>query len=297
MFLVSGFLVPGLALLAVILFSGFRFTWARTVVLAVYLLLLVVAAIRTESQEREKRKRDELTCSIGVSDESRVLCLGAAIASDQMKIAEIKERVLSSLDPNRKIKNQALFAIRALGPPDTRTAEDIRQEISNWEHECDNELPKRLLNLLVSDFPNSVSITVRNESEHPAGDVTIELKFSGNCLIWECAHTSHRSESLPDPPEGLHQRSPLGISARSLKQHNSFGITGTHHCVNENPKASDSSHVVRTIDSLLAHESRTIGPIYVGSLDEVREITVQWVAKSSLRSGARAGELSILTTN
>lgn len=296
-YLVPGLLVPGLALLAVILFSGFHFTWIRTVVLAVYLLLLALAAARTESQERKQRQRDQLTCSIEVSDESRVLCLGAAIANDQIKIAEEKEKVLNSLDPNRKLKNQALFAIRALGPPDTRTAEDIRQEIANWENECDKELRKRLLNILVSDFRNSVSIKVRNESEHPAGDVTIELKFSGNCLIWECAHPSHRSESLPVPPEGLHQRLPLGISAKSLKQFGSLGLPDTHRCINENEKRNDSSSVMRKIESLLAHESRTIGPIYVGSLDKVREITVQWTAKSSLRSGVRHGELTLLTTN
>jgi hypothetical protein len=296
-FLIPGFLVPGLSLLAVVLFSGFHFTWVRALVLAAYFVLLLVGAYRTELLELKNRERDALACSVSLTDDSRVFCLQGTIAADQREISAGRTKVLNSLEPNRTTRNHSLSIVRFPGPPDTRTADDIRQEISNWERECQDELPARLLNAVVKSSNANVSITVHNNSELPAGDVTVELRFAPNCFIWECGHPSHLSESLPDPPYGLHQRPLLGISAKSFRQYGTLGPSNSHHCVDGELKNSATHSVVKTVESLLAHDMRTIGPIFVGALDDADEVQVEWFAKSSLRSGVIAGQLAIRVFN
>jgi len=296
-FLIPGFLIPGLSLLVVVLFSGFHFTWVRALVLAAYFVLLPLGAFRTELLELKNREREALACSINLIEDSRAFCLLKTLTEDQNEIFARKTKVLKSLEPSRSTNNQALWMIRSLGPPDNRTADDIRQEISAWERECEDQLPGRLLNAIVKFNKSNVSVTIHNNSEHPAGDVTVELRFAPNCLIWQCGHLSHLSESLPVPPDGLHQRPPMGISARSVNQFNSLGIVNSHHCSDSDVKTATADSVVKTVRSLLAYEVRTIGPIFVGTIDDAEEVQVDWTAKSSLRSGVRTGQLTVRVSN
>lgn len=201
--------------------------------------------------------------------------------------------MLSSLEPGRRTQNQALSAIGFRSAPETRSSEDVLREVEEWEHDCEVQLSSRLLNAIIRSDRAELMLKVQNNSENPAGDITVELKFPSNCLVWECGHPSHLTESLPIPPEGLHQRNPLGISPKSIQQISSLGIINTHQCASVHNKNSDLNTVTQTIKSLLAHESRTIGPIYVGVVDGSPNVELKWTAKSALRSGVRVGHLTV----
>ena len=107
-------------------------------------------------------------------DDSRAFCPQKTLTKDQHEISASKTKMLNSLKPSRSTKNQALWMVRSLGPADNRTADDIRQEISIWERECEDQLPGRLLNAVVKFNKSNVSVTIHNNSEHPAGDVIVE---------------------------------------------------------------------------------------------------------------------------